>query len=332
MKKIMRIGTYIFGVVFLLIALILTYVKTMLPNVGPAPELKVEITKEKIDRGKYLANHVMLCMDCHSTRDWNSFSGPMVVGTEGKGGEIFDQVLGFPGRYVARNITPFGLQNWTDGEIFRAITSGVSKDGRALFSIMPHHNFGQLDPKDIEAVIAYLRGLNPIENKPQLSSSDFPMNFIINTIPQKPNFNPIPEKSDKIKYGKYIITAAGCIDCHTKQEKGKFVGELYAGGFEFKLQDGSIVRSANITPDKTLGLGNWTSEQFINRFKMYTDSSYVNPKPNAGEFQTMMPWTMYSGMDKVDLEAIFAYLQSLAPVKNQVEKFTSSKQIRLKTL
>lgn len=325
MKKILKIFGYVLVAVVLIVAGILTYVKTMLPNVGPAPELQIELTPNKIERGNYLANHVMLCMDCHSTRDWNSYSGPMVPGTEGKGGEIFDQTLGFPGKYIAPNITPYNLKNWSDGEIFRAITSGVSKDGRALFSIMPHHNYGQLDKNDIEAVIAYIRTLNPIENKTETSTSDFPMNFIINTIPNKPSFTQIPQQSDKLNYGKYMITASGCMDCHTKQEKGKFVGELYAGGFEFKLLDGSIVRSANLTPDKTTGLGNWTSEQFINRFKMYADSSYVNPKVSPNEFQTTMPWTMYSGMAKADLEAIYTYLQSLTPVKNQVEKFTPSK-------
>ncbi len=325
MKKLLKILGYGLLAVLIIVIGLLTYVKTMLPNVGPASELKVQITPEKIDRGKYLANHVMLCMDCHSTRDWSLFSGPITTGTEGKGGELFDQKLGFPGKYIAPNITPFSLQNWTDGEIFRAVTSGVSKDNRALFPIMPHHLYGQLDKNDIEAVIAYIRGLSPIENKPEISKSDFPMNFIINTIPKKPNFVTVPEKSDKIKYGKYMITAAACMDCHTKQEKGKFVGELYAGGFEFKLQDGSVVRSANLTPDKETGLGNWTSEQFINRFKKYTDSSYVNPKVAPGEFQSTMPWTMYSGMKNEDLQAIFAYIQSIPPVKNQVEKFTPSK-------
>jgi len=325
MMKILKITGYVVGVIAILITGLLSYVKFALPDVGPSPEIKVEITIEKMERGNYLANHVMLCMDCHSTRDWSLFSGPMISGTEGKGGETFDQKLGFPGKYIAPNITPFRLKNWTDGEIFRAVTSGVSKDGRALFPIMPHHLYGQLDKNDIESVIAYIRSLKPIENETEISSSDFPMNFIINTIPKKPSFSKIPQQSDKINYGKYMITAAGCIDCHTKSDKGEFVGELYAGGFEFKLQDGSIVRSANLTPDKTTGLGNWTSEQFINRFKMYVDSSYVNQKVTPGRFQTVMPWTMFSGMNKADLEAIFAYLQSLSPVKNQVEKFTPSK-------
>jgi hypothetical protein len=325
MKKLLKILGYGLMAVLIIIIGLLTYVKTMLPNVGSAPELKVEITTEKIERGKYLTNNVMLCMDCHSTRDWSLFSAPMITGTEGKGGETFDQKLGFPGKYIAPNITPFHLKNWTDGEIFRAVTAGVSKDNRALFPIMPHHLYGQLDKNDIEAVIAYIRSLKSIEYKTEISSSDFPMNFIINTIPKKPAFSKIPQQSDKINYGNYMVTASGCMDCHTKQDKGKFVGELYAGGFEFNLQDGSVVRSANLTPDKATGLGNWTSEQFINRFKMYADSSYVNPKVTPGEFQTTMPWTMYSGMNKADLEAIFAYLQSLTPVTNQVEKFTPSK-------
>lgn len=325
MKKLIKIILGLTGVLLLIIGLLLTYVKTMLPDIDPAPEMKVELTAENIERGKYLANHVMLCMDCHSTRDWGLFSGPMISGTEGKGGETFDQTLGFPGKFIAPNLTPFNLMNWTDGELFRAITSGVTKDGRALFSIMPHHNYGTLDRKDIEAVIAFIRTLKPIENITESSSADFPMNFIINTIPKKPLFSSIPQQTDKISYGKYMATAAGCMDCHTRQDKGKFVGEPYAGGFDFKLRDGSVVRSSNITPDENTGIGYWTSEQFVNRFKMYADSSYVNSKVQAGEFQSVMPWTMYAGMTTEDIEAIFAYLKSLTPVNNQIEKFTSSK-------
>jgi len=77
---------------------------------------------------------------------------------------------------------------------------------------MPHHNFGQLDEDDIKAVIAYLRTLKPIENTTEPSESDFPMNIIINTIPKKADLKPMPPKSDKAAYGKYLVTAAGCYD------------------------------------------------------------------------------------------------------------------------
>lgn len=325
MKKVLKIVAYAIGFIVLLVALLLIYVKTMMPSVGDAPIMKVEINQDRIKRGKYLANHVMVCMDCHSTRDWSLFSGPPLAGTDGKGGEVFDQKLGFPGKYVASNITPYYLSKWSDGEIFRAITSGVSKDGRALFSIMPHHNFGQLDKTDIEAVIAYIRSLEPIKNKPEKSNSDFPMNFIINTIPKKAAFKQIPSKSDAINYGKYLVTASGCMDCHTKQDKGKFVGELLAGGFEFKFPEGTVVTSSNLTPDMATGIGSWSKEQFINRFKMYADSSYKHTAVKAGEFQTPMPWTMYAGMSTEDLKAVYEYLHNLNPVENNIIKFAPAK-------
>jgi len=323
MKKLFKFLGFGLGGMLVFILAALTWVKTALPDVGPPPDLKVERSEASVARGKYLAHHVMLCMDCHSQRDWSKFSGPMIAGTEGMGGEVFDRSFGFPGRYVAPNITPFGLKDWTDGEIFRAITSGVSKDGRALFNIMPHHQYGKCDPKDVESVIAYIRGIQPIANVPEKSVSDFPMNFIINTLPKKAAFHPKPDSDDELAYGKYMATASGCIECHTKQDKGQIVGEEFAGGFEFPLPNGSLVRSANLTPDKETGMGYMSKEAFVRRFKAYGDSAYHSPAcSEKGAFQSVMPWTMYAGMEEKDLAAIFVYLQSLKPVSNQVVKFS----------
>lgn len=323
-RKVLFYTSLFLGIVMLAIVGLLAYVKLFLPNVGPPPNWKVEITPERVERGKYLANHVMLCMDCHSQRNWNIFSAPPIVGTEGSGGDIFDQRLGLPGKYVAKNLTPTHLANWSDGEIYRAITSGVNKDGKALFPIMPYQNFGQLDIEDIKSVIAYIRTLKPIKNVLPSSESDFPMNFIINTIPQKPQHTTIPPKTNTIAYGKYLLMATSCHNCHTKEEGGKIVGEYLAGGREFPLPTGGIVRSANITPDKTTGIGNWTKEQFVNSFKMYADSSFVPQKVKQGDFQTIMPRIMYAGMTNEDLGAIYDYLMTVKPVKNRVTRFTPS--------
>lgn len=308
-------------VLIILVSGLLAYVKTALPNVGPAPELKVEKTTAQLERGKYLANHVAVCIDCHSTRDWSKFSAPPVAGTFGKGGERFDQNLGFPGAYFARNITPAGIGNWTDGEIFRAITSGVSKDGSALFPVMPHPLYGQLNQEDIYAIIAYLRTLQPIQNQVPESVSDFPMSFIINTIPAKPNFQPIPERKDLLAYGKYLTTAAACGECHTQKENGQNIaGMEFAGGMEFKFPTGEILRSPNISPDPKTGIGNWTREAFVNRFK-----AHVTAQPIAENgFQTVMPWTMYAGMTDDDLSAIYTYLQSVPVKENKVERFSKA--------
>lgn len=310
MKTVLKVA----GVLVLLLVLAVVgfalYAKNALPNVGPAPELEVERTPERIARGEYLANNVMLCVDCHSQRDWTQFSAPPVPGTWGMGGEVFGQEMGFPGHYVASNITPAGLGDWTDGEIFRAVTSGVGKDGRALFPIMPYHNYGKLDREDILSVIAYVRTLRPIENETEASSSDFPMSIIINTIPGKPEFQNKPAASDRLAYGEYMATASGCYDCHTNQDKGRFVGMPFAGGMEFPLPNGYTITAPNITPHPD-ALGNWTEAQFVQRFKMYADSGYVPHAVAAGERQTVMPWSMYAGMEERDLAAIFHYLQSL---------------------
>lgn len=319
MKKFLKITAY--AATFLLIVIIgaTGYISFALPNVGPAPEdLKVEITPEKVEHGKYLANHVMLCVDCHSVRDFSLFSGPPVPGTELTGGERFDQTMGFPGVFISPNITPFGIGDWTDGEVFRLITTGVKKDGSPIFPVMPYHSYGLIDQEDIEAVIAYLRTLEPVETGHPKSKADFPFNLILRTMPAKAKLTKKPDPSDQVAYGGYLVNATACADCHTKFENGSYTGERLAGGRSFEMPSGTLT-TANLTPHPS-GLGNWTKEMFVQKFKMY-DENYKPETVGPNDFQTIMPWIMYAGMKETDLEAIFVYLQSLPPVENYVEKF-----------
>ncbi len=324
MKRVLKIVGIILGSLVIIIIGIVIYVKTALPNVGAAPDIKVELTPQRIERGKYIANHFVLCMDCHSTREWDKFAGPPKEGTLGVGGEAFTHELGLPGNYYARNITPYALGNWTDGEIFRAITCGVSKDGHALFPIMPYLSIAQMPKEEIYSIIAYLRTLEPVKHDVQKSTSDFPFNIIINTIPKKATIKDEPLPTDPVEYGKYLTLA--CIECHTRDKHGQIIPELaFSGGREFPLPTGGIVRSANITPDKETGIGNWSEDFFINRFKYYADSAYVPAHIEHNEFNTIMPWTMLSGLKTEDLQAIYSYLRTLEPKKNLVVKFSPGK-------
>jgi hypothetical protein len=129
-----------------------------------------------------------------------------------------------------------------------------------------------------------------------------------------------------LAYGKYMTNIAACDGCHTPQEKGKAIEEMYmAGGFEFPLFTGGVVRSSNLTSDKETGIGRWSKESFISRFKTYADPSMQRIPVEKGKFNTFMPWIMYAGMTEEDLGAIYTYLQSVPPIKNQVQKFTPSK-------
>ena len=323
MKKVFKfLGLFLLLVVLAIVGGIL-YVKMALPNVGDAPNLTVEITPARVQRGEYLANHVMLCMDCHGQRDYSLFAAPPKPGTEGSGGEIFDQKLGFPGKFVAGNITPAGVSNWTDGELFRAITCGVSKDGHALFPVMPYLNYGKMEEEDIYAVIAYLRTLNPIENTLPAREVDFPVSILINTMPKKGIPEKKPASSDQVAYGKYLLNAAGCAECHTRMEKGTPVGKYLAGGFEFPMPDGNLLRSANITPHPTSGIGSWTEETFLKKFKQYETDTKAKLIVAPGDMQTIMPWYMYAKMDSADLKAIYAYLKTVEPIAENVTVFES---------
>lgn len=323
-KRVLKIGLMLIGLIIALVLIFIIYVQSSLPRVSDAPDLEVPMDDESIQRGEYLANHVMICMDCHSKRDWNRYTGPPLSATLGQGGELFDQTMGFPGKYVSSNITPFNLKDWTDGEIYRAITSGVSKDGRALFPIMPYPNYAKMDKEDIYDVIAYVRSLEPIEITNEESYSDFPMNLIIKFIPGDPEHSQKPDKNDQVAYGKYMLNAAGCYNCHTKEDKGEYVGPDLAGGMEIKFPNGNILRSPNITPHES-GIGNWSEKKFISRFRSYADSVYQSPEISDDEMQTIMPWTMYADMKDEDLKAIYAYLQTVEPIENEIVKFSPAK-------
>ncbi len=326
-KRLLKLVVGLIGIVVLLAAAGLTYVKLALPNVGPAPQLTLKPTAAQIEHGRYLANHVAACIDCHSTRDFTKLSGPMVTGTEGKGGEAFVREMGFPGNFYAANITPASLGGWTDGEIFRAITTGVNRDGRALFPVMPYQSYAKMDPNDIYDIIAYLRSLKPIENTIPAAEPDFPMNFIINTIPTKAEHGKRPSPADTVAYGKYLTAFASCTDCHTPaDEKGQFLpGMDFAGGREFPLPTGTV-RSANLTPHAT-GLLTMTKEAFVARFRAYAHEGYVSPGVAQNEFNTIMPWAMYGGMTEQDLGAIYTYLKTLKPVNNAVTHFTPKSKL-----
>lgn len=85
-----------------------------------------------------------------------------------------------------------------------------------------------------------------------------------------------------------------------------------------------LPRDANLTFHST-GLGNKSKEDFVRQFKQYSPELYTPTKVGEGEFQTIMPWTMYAGMDTTDLASIYEYLRSLEPINNPIEKVTFAK-------
>ena len=70
--------------------------------------------------------------------------------------------------------------------------------------------------------------------------------------------------------------------------------------------------TANLTPDKETGIGDWTADMF--RAAIRTGRHMGRGRP----ILPPMPWPMYRNMTDDDLDSVFAYLQSRPPVKNRV--------------
>lgn len=296
----------------------LVYFGLLLPADMPVPEVRVVSSPEALARGEYLARHVAVCMDCHSTREWNHFSGPIVAGTLGKGGERFDEKSGLPGVIISKNITPATLGNWSDGEIIRAMAGGISKDGHALFPLMPYDAYRFMDEADALAIIAWLRTIPAQTNEVPRHQLNFPLNLIVNAIPKPPAFRQI-DHSDTVAYGRYLATLGGCVWCHTpvNAQSRSIPGMALAGGQAFPMQGGTV-RSANISPDTETGIGRWSRQDFISRFRAWQGPEAENRPPGTDGFNTLMSWTQFAGMTDEDLGAIYDFLMQETAITNKV--------------
>jgi mono/diheme cytochrome c family protein len=320
-----RLGKWLLAIVGLLVlaaGAFVAYFFVRYPDVPPVEDVKVVATPERLARGEYLVKHVVGCTVCHGERDFGKYTGPVIAGTEGQGGQRF----GFgaePFVLYARNITPAGIGDWSDGELIRAIVSGVSRDGTPLFPLMPYTHYAKMSREDVEAIVAYIRTLpsKPVAALPERQLK-FPLPLVVRTIPAAPAHRPVPPSSDRVAYGEYLVNAAVCSDCHSPMDdQGQPLrGRDFSGGAPFTPGGIGLVHSANITPDAATGIGSWTEDQFLEKFRAFRGAP-ARPLPGDERLQnTEMPWGDYAGMTDDDLRAIYAFLRSLPPVINRVEK------------
>jgi hypothetical protein len=308
------------GLVLVLAACGVSFLALKRPLSQPPSAEHVERTPERLARGKYLAETVVGCMDCHSEHRDDLFGWPAKPETYGQGGFAFDQKLGMPGVIQAQNITPdveTGIGAWTDGELLRAMREGVAKNGRALFPMMPYERFANISDEDARSIVVYLRSLPPIKKAIPDPQIDFPVNLLIRLSP-KPLTASVPEvkKDDHLAWGKYLTTLSGCVDCHTNHVKGAAVeGMEYAGGWDMRAPWGRIV-TPNITPDVETGIGKMTRQEFIGRMKAF--ASMKDPPLAPKGRNTIMPWLTYAQMSEEELGAIFDYLRTVKAINNKI--------------
>lgn len=318
-KRALKVLGWMLGGVLVLLLLGLVYVVAALPRSEPAPTVTVDPTPDRVARGRYLFHSVAACAECHAVHDRSRLGDPIVAG--GLGRENYDEWAPRTGVFPP-NLTPAALGDWTDGEIMRAISSGIREDGTALFPSMPYDLYRSLARPDLEALVAYLRTLDPVPVEHPRERLEFPLSLIARLAP-RPARPPAAAPSSGLDRGRYLVEIAGCRFCHTPFEgtPPRAVEPLaFAGDHEFEVE-GGIVRSSNITPDPETGIGTWTLKRFLGRFEAVGEAARTGGPKAPGTPPTVMPWGSYAGMREEDLAAIYEYLRTVEPVRRRVTAF-----------
>ena len=102
--------------------------------------------------------------------------------------------------------------------------------------------------------------------------------------------------------GEYLARAGNCVSCHTRQG-----GAEYAGGRPIATPFGAV-HAPNITPDEETGIGRWSAAEFWRAMH--------NGRSRDGRLlYPAFPYPSYTYVTRADSDAIYAYLRSLAPVR-----------------
>ena len=176
--------------------------------------------------------------------------------------------------------------------------------------MMPYEGYRHISDEDVYSLVAYLDSLPPVKHLVPPTQLNFPVGLLIKSAPKPAGHVAPPDTKDRRKYVEYLVTVAGCRECHSP---------ALSGGTKFQLAPGIAVVSANISPDPTTGIGRWQEQDFVDRFTQYRD--YVaNGSPESGPSAlTLMPWLTLAQLPDDDLRAIYAFLRTVPAVTKAVE-------------
>jgi mono/diheme cytochrome c family protein len=258
-----------------------------------------------VERGSYLVNAVMVCDLCHTPR---GKSGLIMEKRFSGGSQVWDTPA-----YTVRgtNITPdreTGIGAWSDAEIKRSLTEGTHRLGRPLSPQMPFPFYKILTPRDLDAVVAYLRTLAPVRNEVPPPVYKAAMHAELVPDAEKP----IAEEAlrDPVKLGFYLATIAHCMECHGRRPEGvqDYKNAWGKGGYVFKGPWGSAVTS-NITSHPKSGIGAWTDAEIRRALThgVSRDGRAFKPPMDRQDF--------FSRMTDADLDALIAWIRTIPPIE-----------------
>lgn len=115
--------------------------------------------------------------------------------------------------------------------------------------------------------------------------------------------------------GQRVLEAAGGCTCHTNYPGEGESAPPLAGGRGLETPFG-VFFSTNLTPDPETGLGRWNEADFIRAMR-------EGVSPEGEHYFPVFPYAAFAGLQDADLRDMFAYLQSLAPVRRAAKAPTA---------
>ena len=275
-----------------------------------------------IERGRYLAVAAD-CTACHTVREAKPFAGGLAI----------DSPVGV---IYSTNITPdvkSGIGKYTLDDFDRAVRRGIDDEGLTLYPAMPYPSYALMSDEDIAALYAYfMHGVEPIQSTAHANGIPWPLSIrwplavwrkLFAPSPDAPPFDASRYADPVVARGAYLVQGPGhCGSCHTPraatlQEKAADDSSSYflAGG----QQIGGWV-AVNLRGNLGDGLGGWSKEDIVAtlRTARSTEQSVIGPPMN----DVVVHSTQF--LNGADLEAIAAYLKTLAPSPGEASKFAAN--------
>ncbi len=205
------------------------------------------------------------------------------------------------GRIVTPNLTKgnggipqdYGTNDW-----LRSLKHGLKRDSTPL-RIMPSHEISHLGEEDMNALIAYLSQLPPVDHAlPEtnlgalayvLTELDQILLIPADSIDHSRSLTKEVTREVSVKFGEYL--SANCSGCHRKNMKG---GPPLAPGFP-------VVADISSTGNP----GKWSEEQFMNTLKTGTTPEGKKLKPEE------MPWVAFKNYNETEMKALYLFLRSM---------------------
>lgn len=241
------------------------------------------------------------------------------LGDDGKlSGKLMTDVPKSLGTIYSSNITndaANGIANWTKEDLEKLLRTGRKKNGDNANIMMPRYK--RMADSDLSLIIAYLKSGEGVSAPSNEKSMESKLKLPAKMAPGIKKINKEilkgviakPDTTNHVAYGKYLVDdVLHCYSCHLRSPKGvnfnypdKSKGYM-GGGSKFPGPDGEKIVSLNLTFDKSTGLGNHTSEDFIKVMK-------TGQRKN-GEWMRF-PMVTYGMLTENDLSAIYDYLKTL---------------------